>query len=191
MQLRQLELDELEPGGAFAAVHPQPIELLAQRRATVANARATVLLAVVKAGPGVEQRQVLARIEQLLVFVLAMQFDQPVGEVLECAGGGQRSGDEGPAAALRGDFAADDDLLPPSVFEDGFDGGQLLAGADQILRGAAAEEEPDGFDEDGFAGAGLARQDVERLFKVDGDRLDDRQVANGEIANHKSIVSWV
>ena len=52
--------------------------------------------------------------------------------------------------------------------EDGFDGGEVLAGSEQVLGGAAAEEQADGFDEDGLAGAGLAGQDVERWFKVDG-----------------------
>ena len=47
----------------------------------------------------------------------------------------------------RGDLAADDDLLAIEV-EDRFDRRELRAGADEILRGAAAEEQADGLDED-------------------------------------------
>jgi hypothetical protein len=52
------------------------------------------------------------------------------------------------------------------------------------LRGSAAEEKANGFHEDRFAGARLACEDVERRFKLDSDRLDDRQVTDGEISNH-------
>ena len=65
-----------------------------------------------KPRPLVEDQQVLGRIEQLLVLVLAVQFDQAVGQVLQGAGGGQGPVDEGPTAALRGDLAPDDDLEP-------------------------------------------------------------------------------
>jgi len=47
------------------------------------------------------------------------------------------------------------------------------------LRGASAEEKTDSFDEDGLARSGLARENIKRLFKVDGHRLDDREVADG------------
>ena len=117
------------------------------------------------------------------MFVLPVQFDQPIREVLECLRGGHGSVDEGPASSLRGDFAADHDLGTVR-FENRFDRRQFCPGADQILRGSSAKEKADGFDEDGFASAGLTRQDVERWFKFDGDRLDDRQVANCEISNH-------
>ena len=84
----------------------------------------------------------LLRIEQLLVFVLAVQLHQPIGEVLERAGGGERARDEGAASALRRDLAPHDDLFVPSVLEDGFDGGEVLAGADEILRRAPPSSRP-------------------------------------------------
>ena len=41
------------------------------------------------------------------------------------------------------------------------DGGQILAGADQVGVGARAEHEQDGVDQDGLARAGLPREHVE------------------------------
>ena len=115
-------------------------------------------------------------IEEVLVFVLPVQLHQPGGQVLERGGRGERARHERAAPALRGNLAADDHLVAAGL-EDGFDDGEVLAGADEIRRGAAAEEQPDRFDEDGFSGAGLAGQDVERRFKLDGHRFDDREIA--------------
>ena len=109
----------------------------------------------------------LIGIEQLLMFVLAVQLDESIRQVLQRAGGGQRAGDERAAPTLRRDLAPDDDLLRRRSFEDRLDRGELFAGADQILRRASAQEQADGLDEDRLAGAGFARQDVERLFKFD------------------------
>ena len=126
----------------------------------------------------------LCRIEQLLMLVLAMQLDEPVRKILERRRGRERAVDERAASALRGDLASNDQLAAVFGLEDRFDGGEIFAGANEILSRASAEQEPDGFDEDGFASAGFASQDVERLFKVDGHRLDDREVADGQVANH-------
>ncbi len=133
----------------------------------------------IEARPRIEQREVLRRIEQLLMFVLTVQLDETIRQILERRRGRERAVDEGAASALRRDLASNDQLAAVFGFEDRFDGREIFAGANEVLRRATAEQEPDGFDEDGFAGAGLARQDVERLFKVDGDRLDDREVADG------------
>ena len=83
---------------------------------------------------------------------------------------------------------------PSRLFENRFDRGLRLAGADQISGGAGAEEQADGFDEDGLPGAGLAGEDVEPGFELDLDGLDDRQVADAEETQHAggtAIVSYV
>ena len=100
------------------------------------------------------------RIEQRLVLVLAVELDEAAGQLLERAGGRERAVDERAAAPLRGDLAADEQLLAAAL-EDGLDGGGVLAGADEVARGAAAEQQSDGLDENRLAGAGLAGQDVE------------------------------
>ena len=198
LQLAELELDEIEPRRALAIVHAQSIELFAQP-ADGGECRRHLRARRVEAGPRIQQREMLRGIEQLLMLVLTVQLDESIRQILERRGGGQRAVDERAAAALRRDLAAHDQLAAVGGFEDRFDRGEVFAGADQILSGASAEQQADGFDEDGLAGAGLARQDVERLFKVDGDRLDDREVADGQVADHAgitlergtAIVSWV
>ncbi len=59
------------------------------------------------------------------------------------------------------------DLAAVGGFEDGLDGGEVFAGADQVVRSAAAEQQAHGADQHRLAGAGLSCQDVERLFKLD------------------------
>ena len=83
---------------------------------------------------------------------------------------------------------------PSGVFENRFDGGLRFAGSDEIGGGAGAEKQTDGFDEDGLAGAGLSRQDIEPGFELDLDGLDHRQVADAEETQHArgtAIVSYV
>ena len=115
---------------------------------TRANARATSSLSGTRVRPLVQHQQVLRRVEELLVFVLAVQFDEAVRQVLEGGRGGERAVDEGAAAALRRDLAAHDRLRAVGGFEDGFDRGEVFAGSQEVLGGAAAKQQADGFDED-------------------------------------------
>ena len=55
-------------------------------------------------------QQVLRGVEELLMFVLAVQFDEAVREVLEGRGRGERAVDERAAAALRRDLAPHDQI---------------------------------------------------------------------------------
>ena len=61
----------------------------------------------------------------------------------------------------------------------------VFAGADQVARRAAAEQQADRFDQDRLAGAGLAGQDVEAGVELDLDRVDDREVLDAEEAEHR------
>ena len=178
LQLAELECDQVETRRALAIVHAQAIELLA-KSADVVEGRRDVGARGIEARPRVEQRQVLRRIEKLLMFVLAMQLDETIREIFERGRGGKRAVDERPASTLRRDLAANDQLAAVFGFEDRFDGREIFAGANEVLRRATTEQEPDGFDEDRFARAGLTCQDVERVFKIDGYRFDDRKVADG------------
>ena len=103
---------------------------------------------------------------------------------MQRAGGRQRAVDERAAAALRGDLAADEQLFAAAL-EDRFDGRGVLAGADEVARGAAAEQQADGLDEDRLAGAGFAGQDVQAGVELDLDRVDDREVLDAKEAEHR------
>jgi len=99
LQLSQLELDKVEARGPFTVVHPQPIELFAQA-ANGRERRGDLCPRLIETGPRIEQREMLGRIEQLLVLVLPVQLDEPVRQVLERGRGGQRAVDERAAPAL-------------------------------------------------------------------------------------------
>ena len=78
------------------------------------------------------------RIEQRLVLVLAVEFDEPVGEILQCASGGEVAVDERTAAALSGNLAAYEPLFSAN-FEDGLDCRCFFACADKVARRASAQ----------------------------------------------------
>ena len=60
----------------------------------------------------------------------------------------------------------------------------VFAGAHEVGAGAAADQQVDGFDEDGLAGAGFAGEDVEAGLELDLEVIDDRQMAHAEEAKH-------
>jgi biopolymer transport protein TolQ len=185
-QLGQLELDQFQPRSALAAVHPQPVNLLPEGVQLVERARY-----LVPEPPEmtelIEHEEVLGGIEQLLVLMLTVQLHQPVGQILQCRRRGEGAIDERSAAPLGGDLAAHDQLRPVAWIENGFDSSELLAGSQEILCSSTAEQKADRLDENGFAGTGFAGEHVERGFEFDGHRLDDREVADGEIADHQAL----
>ena len=134
------------------------------------------------------------RIEQRLMLVLAVQLDEPLRQVAQRAAVARAPLMNERLRPWLDDLAADDQLVAvasskiASMVACGF------AGANQVGRGAGAEQQPDGLDEDGLAGAGLAGQDVEAGLELDLDGLDHRKVADAEEAQHvggTSIVSYV
>ena len=122
-------------------------------------------------------------IEQRVVLVLPVKFDEASREVLERAGGRQLAVDVRAAPSLRGDLAANQQLFAARL-EDGFDRGDVFAGTHEVARGPAAEQEPDGLDEDGLAGPGLPGQDVEARLEFHLDRVDHGEAFDAEKAQH-------
>ena len=131
-----------------------------------AKAAATSCWCDSQAGPGVEDREVLIGIQKLLMLVLSVELDQPVRQVFERGGRGQRARDEGAAPALRGDLASNDDLAGHRASKIASTVARSSPVRTRSVRRAAAEQEADGLDEDRFAGAGFARQDVERSVQT-------------------------
>ena len=70
------------------------------------------------------------------------------------------------------------------LLEDGLDGGGLLAGPHELGAGAAADEQADRADEDRFAGAGFAGEDVEAGRELELETIDDGQMADAEEPDH-------
>ena len=118
------------------------------------------------------------------MLVLAVELNQPAGEFLQRASGGQLTVHERAAATLARDLSADEALFPTAV-ENGLDGRGRLSRPDEVARRAAAEQKAHGFDQNRFAGTGLASQDVQAGVKLQFDRIDDRKVFNPEKAEHR------
>ena len=119
-------------------------------------------------------------------------------ELLEDLDGGGLVIDEDAALAGREDFAAKNDFGAFGVdavgFEDGFgagggleDAGErgfLSAVADEFSRTFAAEEEGERVDEDGFAGAGFAGEEIEAGPEGGDGVIDDGVVFSAEFDEH-------
>ena len=121
------------------------------------------------------------RIEQRLVLVLPVELDEVARRFAQHRGGRQRAVDERPAAALRRDLPADQHLAAVRPLRRPPRRSRLLAGPDQIRRGAAAQQQPDRSDEHRLARAGLAGEDGEAGFELDLNGFDDRQVADRQV----------
>ena len=131
----------------------------------------------------IDHTEMRRRVEQRLVLVLAVQFDEAIGQVLQRAGRRERAVDERAAAPLRRDLAADEQFLAVA-FEDRFDRRGVLAGAHEVSRRPPAEEQADGLDEDRLPGPGFAREHVQAGVEFDLDRVNHREVLNAQEAEH-------
>ncbi len=137
----------------------------------------------VKTTEGVQHSEMRRRIEQRLMLVLPVQLYQPRRQILQRTGCGERAVDERAAAPLSGDFPTDEQLFS-AIFENRFNRGRVLAGADEVARGSTAEQQPDGFDKDRLSRPGFAREDVEPGIEFDLDRVDDREVPYAQETKH-------
>ena len=142
-----------------------------------------------------------ARIEQAAIVMLAVNLDQQGAELALQAGGDRLVVDEGAAAAVGLDDAADDQRLArlpgePVLVEQGqrrVAGGDLEGDADRRLPlpaahqsavRAHAEREPQSVEQDRFSGAGLAGQHAEARPEFEIERFDQHDVADGESGQH-------
>ena len=126
----------------------------------------------------VEVGEVVLEMEEEDVVVLAVDVDEPRGELAEPADRDEHAVDEGLARALVGDRALDEELAVLGLgqagqveglarhVEDGLDEGLGFARPDELGRSLLAQDEADGVDDDGLAGARLARQDGEAGVEI-------------------------
>ena len=117
------------------------------------------------------------------MLVLAVKLDEASRQILERAGGRQFAVDVRPAPALRRDLAANQQFFAARL-EDRLDRRDILAGTNEVARGPAAQQEADGLDENGLAGAGFSGQDVEAGLELDLRGVDDREAFDAEKAQH-------
>src|SRR5687767_14717390 len=104
--------------------------------------------------------------------------------------------DENTIALVRGDLTANDDLRPFRVqteaienvtqidFEHGFDYRSRFPAADHFRGRLGADQQPERVNEDGFAGAGFAGEEIEALIEVKFELVDEREIAHSQEAQH-------
>src|SRR5688572_16949738 len=134
------------------------------------------------------------RIEERLMLVLAVDLDETIRQLAKRAGRRQIAVDERAAAPGARHVAADQNLVPVGIVEEGFDRRLRLAGADEVRGRPGAQQQADGLDDDRLACSRLSGQDVEARLELDLDGLNHRKVADAEQAQHvggTSIVSYV
>ena len=132
----------------------------------------------------IQQVELGLRQQQSLVLVLPVDVDEVADGLAQHRGGGEGVVDERAASALRGDFAADEDLAAVGSFNRRLDHRVVGARADEVGHGAAAEEEADGFHEDRLAGAGLAGEYGEARAELQFELVDDGESLDAEVSDH-------
>src|SRR5262245_57328143 len=149
VDLAQLKINQLEPGGLFASVHSRAIEPISYRAQR--SPRGTDSLdECAKLRVAVDEREVRQRIEQGLMLVLPVQFDESQGEIAKGARSCDGPVDERATAPLTRHLTPDEQPLI-TVVENGLDGGLRLARSNQIGRGTPTQQQPDCFDHDRLA----------------------------------------
>lgn len=152
------------------------------------------------ASEAVEDFAVAFDVEEGLVLVLSVEVDEEVADLAELGEGEEIAVCQGAAASGGGDFAAQDEFVVRSVnaglveergeggvagdVEEGLDFGRVAAPAHVVAAGAFAEDELERTDDDGLAGSGLAGQAVESGIEVQGEVVDDGQIADAQAQQH-------
>jgi len=132
-------------------------------------------------GPSLHRRR-----EQRLVGVLAVEVDELARLLAQDGGGGHPPVDVGTRAAVGGDDAGEDDLLDADL-EAALDHRLRAPGTDHGRVGPSAEQQVDGPDEQGLAGAGLPRQGRHPGPEHQADVVDEAEVGDREL---HQVVAW-
>ena len=118
------------------------------------------------------------------MLVLAVEIDEHAGQFAQGRTRRERAVDERAAASLCGDLAAQEDLAAVGRFEDGLECRCILAGPDQVGRGAPADEQPDGSHQNRLARPRLAGEHIEAGLELELQAVDDRQMADRKEPQH-------
>ena len=151
-----------------------------------------------EAAEAVEEGALLGLVEAGRALALRVDQGQLRGELPEDGDGGRLVVDEDAALAGGENFAAEDDFVAAGVdavfFEDGFgvgrglkdtgDDGLVGAVADNFGRGFAAHQQGQRIDEDGFARAGFAGEQVETRAEGGDGVIDDGVVFSAQFDEH-------
>ena len=159
----------------------------------------------VQVAEGVQDGELAGGVEERLVLVRAVDVHQPLAEGGEDVQGRGRAVDELPVGAGAGEGALEDELVVFARFqavvfqkgfqrgleagdvEDRFDRATVAAAADEGAVGAFAQGEVQGADEDGFAGAGFAGDDVVAGLQLEGQVRHQGEVLDAQGRQHVTV----
>ena len=134
----------------------------------------------------IQQIEVGRRVEQRLMLVLAVDVQQPGADGSKPRGRHEPVVDVRPASTLRRQFAAQHPLAAVGVLGDRLHDRPFRPRPHQARRRPPAPQQAQRADENRLAGAGLPRQHREARVQLEFQAVDDRQVPNGEEADHGS-----
>jgi hypothetical protein len=206
--LEPQEIEALETLRLARVVVGQPLRELEPAGSPLAVAREDGAVLSV----GVEQAPLLDAIEQALVIVLTMDLDQERRQLAEQAARDRTMIHVGAGATVARERAGEDELDLPVLLTAFFESlGELLRepardlgsvavsredeatldarlarpGPHEPRARALAEQELQGVDEQALPRPGLARHDVQAGSADEARALDQREVANGELREHR------
>lgn len=151
---------------------------------------------------GIEDGQLFGGVKEGLMIVGSVDIDEPIADGGEGLEGSHGAIDELAIGAGAGAGAFEDELILIAGLdtvcleegmeggvdlldvERGFDGADVSAAPDEIAIGAAAQDEIESADENGFAGAGFAGDGVIARFEFEAEVSDQGQVFNSEMGQH-------
>jgi hypothetical protein len=166
----------------------------------------------IEIGEGVEDGELSCGLEEGLVFVGAVEVDELFAEGGEGGEGGGGTVDELAIGAAGGEGAFEDEDggfagidaevgeegidgdVERAEVEDGFDGAEVGPGAEGAAIGALSEDELEGAEDDGFAGAGFAGEDVEAWLEFEGEIGHEGEISDPQRRQHGASgerVEWV
>ena len=194
LDLVHLKAQQFQPALFFGLVHLQRVRLAFDcDQLTVDLAVFAVLLFVL--GVEIQQRQMAGRIGQILIVVLPVDVDETGGEIPQHGCGGRHAVDPAVALAFGTDLTIKKKFVSRliaclfqlaanslgQVGKGGPDTGFARPGADKVAAGAVAQNGIDGVDQDTFACARLAGQNVQTGRELRFGLLDDRNIFNFQI----------
>ncbi len=143
--------------------------------------------------------------QQREVFALAMYIHQQAADLAQERGGHGPAVDPRDRTAVGAHFACQHQHVGGVAFQAVFDQqrgqpagcgraevkrafhlGALGAGAQHIGRGAVAQQQVDGINDDGFARAGLAGEHIEARGERQIEPINDGKVVDAEFCEHRS-----
>ena len=203
---RRVELADLEPQQVLAL---RPVALGGACAVDVVSGRPELrtqapdpLAQVIGVGEAVEQLELTCRREQALMLVLTMDLDEVVSQPFEQPDRHRGVIGERPVAPGAAQLPTEDELpvVEPETglveqrrhgvagldLENRLHGGRLGIGPDDVPLGSGTTDEEDRIDEHRLARTCLAGQHVEPRRERDFDGLDDGEVADAQLPEHRA-----